>query len=58
VIGIIINVAKLVALIVSTILSCLELWFFFTGNESDAVTIRDGLAACIFILMMILMIVS
>lgn len=57
-IGSIIGLVKSIILIVLSFFSCLELGYFFIRDESDGATIRDGLSACIFILLMILIIVS
>lgn len=57
-IGSIISLVKSIILIVLSFLSCLELGYFFIRDESDGATIRDGLSACIFILLIILVIVS
>lgn len=57
-IGIIIGIVKLIIIIVLSILSCLGIWVFFTGDKSENETICDGVAVCILILMWILIIVS
>lgn len=57
-IGIIISVLKAILLINLSILSCLEMWVFFNGDDSENETICDGVRACVLILLMILIIVS
>ena len=57
-IGIIISVLKTIILIVLSILSCLGIWVFFNGDDSENETICDGVRVCFLILLMILIIVS
>lgn len=57
-IGIIISIAKMIIIIGLSILSCLGIWNFFTGDKSKNETICDGVAVCILILMWILITVS
>lgn len=57
-IGIITSIAKMIIIIVLSILSCLGIWVFFTGDKSKNETICDGVAVCILLLMWILIIVS
>lgn len=55
---IIISVLKAILLIILSILSCLGMWVFFNGDDSENETICDGVRVCILVLLMILIIVS
>lgn len=57
-IGIIISVLKAIMLIVLSILSCLDIWIFFNGDDSENETICDGVRVCILVLLMIFIVVS
>lgn len=56
--GIIISVVKSIILILLSILSCLGMWVFFNGDDSENETICDGVRVCILVLLMIFITVS
>nr|DAQ98125.1 MAG TPA: hypothetical protein [Caudoviricetes sp.] len=56
--GIIISVVKSIILILLSILSCLGMWVFFNGDDSENGTICDGVRVCILVLLMIFITVS
>ena len=58
IISVIISALKVIILIALSILSCLGMWVFFNGDNSENETICDGVRVCILILLMILIIVS